>query len=319
MKPSPVRTLLILIFVFIGCFGTAYAAAGMLTALPPPAIGGTCGPSTGSETALEALAEPGSIGAGPQPPASNTTGHRQWETFVQECQSLADRRGMASLVIFVISLVVAGAGLFWVLRKPRRQGDGEGSDDPTASTYPSFGVDDPALVGVGAGTGGGAMTAWPAGPPPSYGSPPPYGSPAPPYGPPPGYAPPPSPYGTPPPPPSPPYGQVPGAEPYPGATAPPYPPQYPPATAYPTAPPPAWTQIPAESAPPPPPPAPSAPPTALPTAPPPTWPSAPVESGSVDSGPVDSGPVDPTAPPAWSPGPAEPTAPTTDSEEPPPA
>ena len=67
MKLSPVRILLVLLFVFIGCFGVAYAAAGMLTALPAPAIGGTCGPSTGSETALEALAEPGSIGAGPEP------------------------------------------------------------------------------------------------------------------------------------------------------------------------------------------------------------------------------------------------------------
>ena len=64
MKSSPTRILLVLVLVFLGCFGVAYAAAGMLTALPAPAIGGTCGPSTASETALEALAEPSSIGAG---------------------------------------------------------------------------------------------------------------------------------------------------------------------------------------------------------------------------------------------------------------
>ena len=51
MKQSPARVLLILLFVFVGCFGVAFAAAGMLTALPAPAIGGTCGPSTASETA----------------------------------------------------------------------------------------------------------------------------------------------------------------------------------------------------------------------------------------------------------------------------
>ena len=119
MKLSPVRILLVLLFVFIGCFGVAYAAAGMLTALPAPAIGGTCGPSTGSETALEALAEPGSIGAGPEPSASNTTGHHQWETFVQQCQALADRRGLASLAVLVVSFAVAVIGLIWVLRKPK--------------------------------------------------------------------------------------------------------------------------------------------------------------------------------------------------------
>ena len=101
MKLSPVRILLVLVFVFIGCFGVAYAAAGMLTALPAPAIGGTCGPSTGSETALEALAQPSSIGAGPEPSRTNTTGHRQWETFVQQCQTLADRRGLAPLATII--------------------------------------------------------------------------------------------------------------------------------------------------------------------------------------------------------------------------
>ena len=131
MKQSPTRVLLVILFVFVGGFGVAFAAAGMLTALPAPAIGGTCGPSTASETAAEALARPGSIGAGPEPPASNVTAHHQWSTFIQQCQALADRRGLASLAIFVFSLLVAGVGLLWVLRKPRGgDGDDAVADDP---------------------------------------------------------------------------------------------------------------------------------------------------------------------------------------------
>jgi hypothetical protein len=296
MKSSPVRTLLILLFVFIGCFGIAYAATGMLTALPAPAIGGTCGPSTASETALEALAEPGSIGAGPPPAASNATGHRQWETFVHECQSLADRRGFASLAILVISLVVAGVGLIWVLRKPR---DGDDDDDPTAPAYTPLGLGDPALVGAGAVAGGsGSPATWPGAQPPVYGAPP-------------------SPYGTPPPYPGQPYG----TDAYPGVPAPPYAAPYPQAPAYPTAPPPAWTQVPTDPAPYPQAPAyPTAPP-APPTAPPTAWPSAPVEPVPLESvtpptapPAVESGP---TAPPVVDSGPADPTTPAPEPEGPP--
>jgi hypothetical protein len=187
MKQSPTRVLLIILFVFLGCFGVAYAAAGMLTALPAPAIGGTCGPSTASETATEALLEPGSIGAGPVPPASNTTAVHQRQTFIHQCQSLADRRGMASLAILVISLVVSGAGLFWVLRKPRSEDDdeatdGEGQGQPS---YAPLGLNDPgALVGAGAVVGApAAIATWPPAPQPGYGPPPGYpGQPmAPPY------------------------------------------------------------------------------------------------------------------------------------------
>jgi len=151
MKHSPARVALILLFVFIGCFGTAFAAAGMLTALPAPAVGGTCGPSTASETALEALAKPGSIGAGPRPPTSNAAAYHQWSTFVQQCQDLADRRGLASLAIFVLSIAVAAVGLLWVLRKPRGD-DGRGDTvEGTTDWLVPPGVDDPSrLVGAGA-------------------------------------------------------------------------------------------------------------------------------------------------------------------------
>jgi hypothetical protein len=185
MKQSPTRVLLILLFVFLGCFGVAYAAAGMLTALPAPAIGGTCGPSTGSETALEALAKPGSIGAGPEPPVSNATAHHQWLTFIQQCQDLADRRGLASLAVFVISISVAGVGLFWVLRK-RHDGEDDGATDGADSDRPAYtplGLHDPAaLVGAGAVVGRAApMATWPPAPQPGYGPPPGYpGQPVPP-------------------------------------------------------------------------------------------------------------------------------------------
>lgn len=184
MKHSPTRVLLIILFVFLGCFGVAYGASGMLTALPAPAIGGTCGPSTASETALQALAEPGSIGAGVQPPKSNVTAHRQWQTFIQQCQDLADRRGLASLAIIVISSLVAGVGLFWVLRRRNDKID-DATDDVElgrpALSPPGF-HDPNAVVGAGAMVGAGApMATWPPTPQPGYSQPAPYpGQPVPP-------------------------------------------------------------------------------------------------------------------------------------------
>ena len=167
MKQSPKRVFLIIVLVFLGCFGVAYGVTGMLTALPAPAIGGTCGPSTASETALQALTEPGSIGAGPQPPKSNVTAHRQWQTFIDQCQDLADRRGLASLAIVVISISVAGAGLFWIYRK--RQGE-EGDSGSTGD--PQFGQPEYALVGAGAVASSAVPTgSWVAAPQAGYGQP----------------------------------------------------------------------------------------------------------------------------------------------------
>ena len=245
MKQSPARVALVLLFVFIGCFGTAYAAAGMLTALPAPAVGGTCGPSTGSETALEALAEPGSIGAGPQPPASNVTAHHQWTTFVQQCQSLADRRGLASLAILVISLAVAAVGLIWVLRKPRQDdGSGEtvdgssdwlvapGTDDPSLLVGSGAVIAPPAVQAYGTATYPAQQQAWPAQP----AAPAPYPYPAVPATP-----------------ASPAYTQAPAPYPYPAVPATPASPAYtqapaPPAYTQAPPPPPAYTQ--ADAAPP---------------------------------------------------------------------
>ena len=199
MKQPPARVALVLLFVFIGCFGTAFAAAGLLTALPAPAVGGTCGPSTGSETALQALAQPGSIGAGPEPPVSNATAHHQWQTFIQQCQSLADRRGLASLAIFVFSVAVAVIGLIWVLRRPPADRDADDADDGFSEWPGEPGSGNPAEL-VGAGTviapPAGAVTGPWSGPVnPGYGAAPyPVQQPWPPQP----LAPPPYPYGPPP-------------------------------------------------------------------------------------------------------------------------
>ncbi len=129
---SPFRQLLVLLVLLVSCFGMAYAATGMLTALPAPAAGGTCGPSTASETALQALADPSSIGAGPEPQAG-TTAHTQWQAFVDQCQQLADRRGLASMAIFVISLAVGAMGLILLLRQRRQKKGAAASRDSSGS------------------------------------------------------------------------------------------------------------------------------------------------------------------------------------------
>ncbi len=282
MKQSPVRVFPVLLFVFVGCFGVAFAAAGMLDALPTPAIGGTCGPSTASESALEALAEPGSIGAGPEPPASNVTGHRQWQTFISQCQTLADRRGLQSLAILVISVVVAGVGLVWVLRRSRAS-DSDSDDesiDPTTGLPRGSGPDRPdALVSVGAPVApSGAPYAGTVGYPPQQAF-----APAAPY---PGQPYPGHPY-----PPAPP-GHHPGAA-YPpqqGWSTPPPPSAYP--SPYPA--PPTYPTVPGY----PPPPQPPAPPTAAPPPPPdpsPAPPAGPAGEAADDEPGPDGQPDQPGA------------------------
>jgi hypothetical protein len=108
-----------LALVFLGLFGAAFAITGFLVALPKPAVGGTCGPGKSSEAAIVALFNPGSIGAGPEPPASSATDRADWMAFVGECQASADGRVLGALVILGVSLVVAlvGTALFVKSRK----------------------------------------------------------------------------------------------------------------------------------------------------------------------------------------------------------
>jgi hypothetical protein len=113
-------------FAAIGVFGAAFAISGLLIALPKPAAGGTCGPGTGSEAPIVAVLNPGSIGAGREPSATNAESHEQWLAFVGECQASADGTVLAALVILVAAAGVAIGGPMIVLR--RRRGD------PTPST-----------------------------------------------------------------------------------------------------------------------------------------------------------------------------------------
>jgi len=107
MKHSPLHLGVTLMFVFIGVFGAAFALSGVLVALPAPAAGGTCGPGKGSEAPIVAFFDPVSIGAGPEPAASNSAARADWVAFVSECQTSADNRTTAAAVILVLSLAAA--------------------------------------------------------------------------------------------------------------------------------------------------------------------------------------------------------------------
>lgn len=95
----------------LGIMGMGVAVMAVLTTLPAPAAGGTCGPGRSSETALAAFFSPGSIGAGPRPSTANAAGYDQWLAFVGECQSSTDARMLDGLSLLVLSLGVAGVGL----------------------------------------------------------------------------------------------------------------------------------------------------------------------------------------------------------------
>jgi hypothetical protein len=113
-----------LIFAFIGLLGATFAITGVLVALPPPAARGTCGPGLYSEAPIEALFNPGSIGAGPEPPATNVEARDQWSAFVSECQASADGRVLAGFAILVVSIAVGVLGPMVVLRRKPKSGPG---------------------------------------------------------------------------------------------------------------------------------------------------------------------------------------------------
>ncbi len=99
------------VVVAVALVAAAFAVA--LAALPIPAAGGTCGPGTGSESALSAFFNPKSIGAGREPSASSG-GQPQWRAFVSDCQSATDRRMVVSGSVLVGAILV-GLGLPWML------------------------------------------------------------------------------------------------------------------------------------------------------------------------------------------------------------
>jgi hypothetical protein len=112
------------LFAAVGVFGAVFALSGLLIALPKPAVGGTCGPGTASEAPIVAALDPVSIGAGKEPPASDTKNYYNWWAFVGECQASADGTVLAALAILVVSAGIAFLGPRFVLRRSaRRRGD----------------------------------------------------------------------------------------------------------------------------------------------------------------------------------------------------
>jgi hypothetical protein len=106
--------------VLLALFGVAFALSGLLMGLPQPAVGGSCGPGTTSESSIVALFDPGSIGAGQEPPAARTADRADWMAFVGECQASADSRVLATFVILMVSIGVALAGAMLALRATRK-------------------------------------------------------------------------------------------------------------------------------------------------------------------------------------------------------
>lgn len=112
-----------LVFLVIGVFGAAFAVTGVLVALPAPAAGGTCGPGQASEAPIVALFDPHSIGAGPEPAASNTAARGDWVAFVGDCQASTDDRAIAAAIILLFSIGIAVVGPMLVRRRRRKPAD----------------------------------------------------------------------------------------------------------------------------------------------------------------------------------------------------
>jgi hypothetical protein len=121
MQQSSFRLGIRFVFAAIGLFGVVFAISGVLFVLPAPAAGGTCGPGKASEAPIIAVVDPGSIGAGQEPAATNASSHNQWLAFVGECQSAADGRLLAAIGIIVLSVGFALLGPKLILRSRERK------------------------------------------------------------------------------------------------------------------------------------------------------------------------------------------------------
>jgi hypothetical protein len=144
---------LALAFLFVGLFGATVAVSGLWAPLPLPKAGGTCGPGLGSEAAVEALVNPGSIGAGAEPPASRAAARTQWKQFVDDCQTATNHRVLITVPVLVVSVVLGVIGLVALWRrfeKPDRPAsppvdrwpltyDTAPAPPPYASSYPGPG------------------------------------------------------------------------------------------------------------------------------------------------------------------------------------
>jgi hypothetical protein len=109
-----------IVLVCLGLFGAAFGVSGLLSPLPRPAVGETCGPGQGSEAAVVAIFDPITIGAGPEPPAGQAGSRAQWLAFVQSCQSASDQRAAVTFPILIASAGLSAAGGVLLYRRFRR-------------------------------------------------------------------------------------------------------------------------------------------------------------------------------------------------------
>ena len=112
-----------LLLIFVGLFGVAVALTALWSELPAPAAGGTCGPGRGSETAIEALVDPGSIGAGAEPPATRAAARAQWNQFVNECQTATNDRALLAIPVLVVAAGITVVGFVLLRRRGNRSAD----------------------------------------------------------------------------------------------------------------------------------------------------------------------------------------------------
>jgi hypothetical protein len=168
-----------LTLIFVGLFGVAVALTALWSELPAPAAGGTCGPGRGSETAIEALVDPGSIGAGAEPPTTRAAARLQWNQFVNECQTATNDRALLAFPVLVVSAGLAVVGLVLLRRRGLRAAGGP-SPQPEANWSPApdtlFAMSSPLVAPPPAAVTSGAPGRFEAAPPP----PPPPPSPPPP-------------------------------------------------------------------------------------------------------------------------------------------
>ena len=124
------RAALRLVLVVLAVVAVAGAVVVVVLPLPSPAVGGTCGPGTGSEAPIAAFFDPASIGAGAEP-ASGTSRY-QWEAFVGECQASTDSRMVTAVALLTVALALSFAA---VLVYPVTREDQETAGAP-AGWYP---------------------------------------------------------------------------------------------------------------------------------------------------------------------------------------
>ena len=139
------------VLAFLGIMVVALAITASLMPLPAPAAGGTCGPGKGSESALAAFVNPGSIGA--TGPSSSTVDKLDLMAFTSECQSATDARMLQALGLLLLGLILLAGGLL-VLRPALDRtrpssADGPADQGAPAGWYegPEGRVPLPALVG----------------------------------------------------------------------------------------------------------------------------------------------------------------------------